>query len=140
MGSNPTFRTKISQREILSRANAVSRGTGLSDLPTGWCCYLLLCAHSSYYCGIASDLKTRLQHPSTGKGGKHSLVVRPHYLVWCESHSNRRLAAARERQVKNWSHAKKKHLTEGRRPYDTMGKPVWVPLGSVLRSQHPRSG
>ena len=160
MGSNPTFRTKISagnfalskrapseaegrsapKGPIPARPNEVSRGAKPSELPTGWCCYLLLCADGSYYCGIASDLNIRLQHHAAGKGGKHSRAVRPRGLVWYEAHPNRKSAAARERQIKHWSHAKKQSLAEGRPPYDSLGTRLWVSLDSVLPSQHLRSG
>ena len=38
-GSNPSFRTKLSDKESLARANIASRGTFSDDLPDGWCCY-----------------------------------------------------------------------------------------------------
>ncbi len=53
VGSNPTFRTNISEQETLSRA---SRGTHLPKLPRDWCCYLLLTSNGSYYCGITANL------------------------------------------------------------------------------------
>jgi putative endonuclease len=73
----------------LSRANIVSRGTLFNDLPTGWCCYLLLCSDGSYYCGLASHLPSRLRQHASGRGSSYTKRTRPKALVWFETHVSR---------------------------------------------------
>ena len=137
----------------MSRANEVSRGTHrfvpsepaaageskgklrvsnrlLADLPSGWCCYLLLCSDSSFYCGITSNLPPRLRHHASGKGGAYTKGEKPMALVWFERHPDRHGAAKREAQIKKWSHIKKEKLGRGESPFDQVGTRVWVSLDS----------
>jgi len=98
----------------LSRANEVSRGTAISELPLGWSCYLLLCVDGRYYCGITSNLPQRLRDHRSGRGGSFTSDAKPLALVWYERHNDRSSAARREHQLKSWNHTKKATLAEGR--------------------------
>jgi len=106
----------------------VSRGIPSNKFPAGWCCYLLLCSDGSYYCGITTELKQRVRDHASGKGSGYTKGAKPIALVWYEPHPNRSSAARRERQMKNWSHGKKKGLAEGRPQFKGIGAPVWVSL------------
>ena len=90
---------------------------------------MLRCVDGSYYCGLASNLNHRLIHHASGKGSGYTKRNRPVALVWYERHDNRGPAAARERQLKNWSHAKKKELASGESDAFSLGHGLWVPLG-----------
>ena len=91
----------------------------LPDLPKGWCCYLLLCADGSYYCGLTGDLKQRLLDHASGRGSKYTRGTMPTALVWFEHYSSRERAARREREIKKW----------GRRNKELLAKNgVWVSL------------
>jgi predicted GIY-YIG superfamily endonuclease len=85
------------------------------EFPAGWHCYLLLCSNDSYYCGIASNLATRIRDHFSGKGSGYTKKFKPVALVWYESHDDRNHAAARERQIKSWSREKKECLAQSHR-------------------------
>jgi len=99
-----------------------------ADFPAGWCCYLILCADQSYYCGITSNLKTRLRNHASGKGAKHTSHARPLALVWYEAHDSKHTAAAREMQIKCWGNEKKRALAAGELSFGSFGVSVVVPL------------
>lgn len=101
----------------------------LSDLPRGWCCYLLLCGDGSYYCGITSDLGQRVRDHTSGKGGGYTKGTKPRVWVWYERHDDRGSAAAREKQIKNWNKTKKLKLSKGQPPFVGLGIPTMVSLG-----------
>jgi putative endonuclease len=111
----------------------MSRGA-LKELPellTGWCCYLLLCADDSYYCGITSNLSHRVRDHAYGKGGNYTKLTKPKALVWYSPESDRHSAARRERQIKSWSNEKKQKLANGLDSFAGMGVPVQVSLGQA---------
>ena len=101
----------------------------LPDSPKGWCCYLLVCSDGSYYCGIASNLASRVRHHASGKGSGYTKRLKPVALIWFESHPNRHSAAAHEKQIKSWSHEKKRALAEGGREFEGLGIRMMVSLG-----------
>jgi putative endonuclease len=101
----------------------------VSQLPLGWCCYLILCADRSYYCRITTNLLSRIKHHSSGKGSGYTKGTPPMALVWYETHPDRSSAAARERQIKAWGRAKKTDLAEGRVELGIRARCVWVSLG-----------
>ncbi len=124
VGSTPTFRTKISAGDFALSERSESKG----HLPPGWCCYLLLCADRSYYCGITSNLGQRLWDHACGRGSGYTKGIKPVALLWYECHEDRSSAARRERQLKKWSHAKKKALVEGRLRFKSANTRLWLSL------------
>ncbi|MCI0402167.1 MAG: GIY-YIG nuclease family protein [Acidobacteria bacterium] len=134
MGSNPTFRTKTPERSFALSERSEPKGNPVL-FPPGWYCYLLLCSDDSYYCGLTSNLNSRLRHHASGKGSGYTKATKPIALVWHERHGHRASAAARERQLKKWSHAKKRALASGSENGFAFGNRVWVSLGSALRSR-----
>jgi putative endonuclease len=90
---------------------------------------LLLCSDGSYYCGIASNLGTRIRHHATGKGSIYTKGVKATSLVWYESHPDCHAAAEREKQIKRWRHDKKKELAEGGERFKDLGQRGVVSLG-----------
>jgi putative endonuclease len=101
----------------------------LPEFSRGWYCYLLHCSDGSYYCGIASNLKQRIRDHSSGKGSGYTKGSRPIALVWYETRTGPDHAAAREKQIKAWSHDKKKRLAEGKPEFAGFGTRVAVSLG-----------
>ena len=91
----------------------------LPKFPTGWHCYLLLCADGPYYRGIASDLNQRIRDLASGKGAKYTKRNKPIALVWFERCRDKKAAHSREREIKGWNHAKKAALAHSG---------VWVSL------------
>ena len=74
-----------------------------------WYVYVLLCADSSFYCGITTDLKRRLkQHNGEIKGGaKYTRGRGPHRIVFIKKAMNRSIASKLEYQFKRLSRKKK---------------------------------
>jgi tRNA/rRNA methyltransferase len=75
--------------------------------------YLLLCNDGRFYTGHTEDLDVRLAQHQSGAFGGWTSKVRPVQLVWSDYFSTRDEALAAERQIKNWSQAKKKALIAG---------------------------
>lgn len=73
--------------------------------------YMLRCADDSLYCGIAKDLRKRLQeHNSETSKTKYTRVKRPVYIVHYEKFESRGEALKREAEVKSWPKSKKEKL------------------------------
>ena len=69
--------------------------------------YLLSCADGSYYVGHTDDLERRLAEHQSGAFGGYTSTRLPVALAFVEELPTRDEAICRERQVKNWSRAKK---------------------------------
>ncbi|WP_067429618.1 GIY-YIG nuclease family protein [Nocardioides jensenii] len=87
--------------------------------------YMLLCSDNTYYVGSTRHLEKRLEQHRVGKGADYTRRRLPVKLVWFEEHENVGLAFAREKQVQNWSRAKREALAEGR----------WGDLASLARKK-----
>jgi len=77
--------------------------------------YILLCADNTFYIGSCENLTDRVATHMRGEGATWTAKRLPVRLVYSEEHSTRAAAAARERQIKRWSRAKKVALIEGDR-------------------------
>lgn len=76
--------------------------------------YILQCADGSYYVGSTSDVDARVKEHNEGKlGACYTFLRRPVTLAYTESFITKLEAMRRERQLKNWSHAKKTALIAG---------------------------
>lgn len=74
--------------------------------------YILECVDDSLYTGVTSHLELRLaqHHEGTYKGYTHN--KRPLRLLWNTDELPIQDAIGLEKQIKNWSHAKKRALIE----------------------------
>ena len=75
--------------------------------------YILECADGSYYVGSTKNLEQRLFQHQEGIGAKYTSRRLPVKLVYSEEYSRVSEAFAREKQVQNWSRAKRKALIDG---------------------------
>lgn len=75
--------------------------------------YMLRCADGSYYVGHTDDVDARLIAHSRGRVSAYTAKRRPLELVWSEPFDGREDAFIRERQLKDWSRAKKEALIAG---------------------------
>ena len=75
--------------------------------------YILECVDESFYVGSTKALATRLVQHQSGEGSKHTQQRRPVKLVYCECFGRIDAAFSREKQVQNWSRAKKIALIKG---------------------------
>lgn len=75
--------------------------------------YILECADGSYYVGSTKDLERRLSEHQEGLGAKYTSRRLPVKLVYSEEYERVADAFYREKQVQNWSRAKREALING---------------------------
>ena len=76
--------------------------------------YILECADGSYYVGSTIDLERRLSKHQEGLGAKYTSRRLPAKLVYSEEYDRVEDAFRREKQVQNWSRAKREALIKDR--------------------------
>jgi len=76
--------------------------------------YILQCADGSFYVGSTMDMERRLAEHELGLGARYTRTRRPVSVVFAEEFARIDEAFAREKQVQNWSRAKRIALIEGR--------------------------
>lgn len=69
--------------------------------------YILKCCDDTFYTGSTIDLERRLNEHSKGSGANYTSKRLPVELVYFEFFKRIDLAFKREKQVQNWSQAKK---------------------------------
>ena len=81
----------------------------------GWV-YIIECADGSYYVGSTLDLERRISEHNLGLGAKYTRISRrrPVRLVWSAHFDRIDDAFWFEKQVQDWSRAKRQALIEGR--------------------------
>ncbi len=79
-----------------------------------WYFYVLVCCDKSFYGGVTTDLKRRLnEHNNTKKGAKYTRSRRPVRLLYDEKHPTRSSALKAEYAFKKMSRKKKiRYLNE----------------------------
>jgi len=75
--------------------------------------YILRCSDGSLYVGHSEDVEERVAAHNNGRGAVWTTCRRPVRLVYRETCLTEAAAVNRERQIKRWTHAKKKALVEG---------------------------
>ncbi len=77
--------------------------------------YILKCSDGTYYTGVTSNLDKRLEkHHSGFYKDSYTYKRRPLELVFYAEFTDINIAFLKEKQIKNWSKAKKETLIEGR--------------------------
>ena len=74
---------------------------------------MLRCSDGSYFVRHTNGLEQRLAAHERGATGGYTLSRRPVGLVFSDQFSTRREAFHRERQIKEWSRARKEALIKG---------------------------
>lgn len=75
-----------------------------------WFVDILRCADNSLYIGETNDLQRRLARHNAGTAANHTATRRPVQLVYSEAFAPQEDALKRERQLKQWTRAKKEAL------------------------------
>ena len=75
--------------------------------------YILRCADDSYYTGQTVNLEKRLAEHQMGEGGEWTRHRLPVVLIFSQEMPDADSAFLAERQIKNWSRAKKEALING---------------------------
>ena len=87
--------------------NRRSRAEPSDDI---WFVYMLRCADSSLYTGIAKDLNRRGQQHNAGTASRYTRSRRPTQLVYHEAHPDRSRALRREATIKAMTRRAKEML------------------------------
>lgn len=78
-----------------------------------WYVYVLLCADSTLYCGITTNIDRRVEeHNHPKKAAKYTRVRQPVRLVYREGVETRSLALKREWEIKQLSREQKLSLID----------------------------
>jgi putative endonuclease len=80
---------------------------------TGYC-YMLRCSDGTFYVGSTTHLEARLYQHQIGEGADYTRRRLPVELVWFEKFDRISEAFGREKQIQNWSRAKRIALIERR--------------------------
>ena len=75
-----------------------------------WKVYILRCGDGSLYTGITTDIQSRLEAHSSGKGAKYTRGRGPLELVYAEECPDKSTALKREMAIKHLSRAEKLEL------------------------------
>ena len=75
--------------------------------------YILECSDGSYYVGSTKDLEFRLSEHQEGTGARYTSRRLPVKLVYSEEYERVVDAYTREKQIQNWSRAKREALING---------------------------
>jgi putative endonuclease len=85
--------------------------------------YILASFSRRLYTGVTNDLRRRLREHRAGSPGSHTHRYRVNRLVYFETHSDIRVAIAREKEIKDWTREKRMQLIEERNA-------GWLDLGA----------
>jgi len=77
-----------------------------------WTVYIVRCADSSLYTGIAKNVEERINLHNAGRGAKYTRSRRPVELVYSEAVPSRATALRRELAIKRLERDGKKKLIE----------------------------
>ena len=95
--------------------------------------YILRCADDSFYVGSTKYLQARLRQHQLGTGAAYTRRRRPVELVWSYETAGVSEAFGLEKQIQNWSRAKRQALIDGRfadLPGLARGRTGWMKRGS----------
>jgi predicted GIY-YIG superfamily endonuclease len=76
--------------------------------------YILKCSDGSYYTGKTQDLQLRIAQHENGTFKGYTSSRRPVKVIFTQSFPTYLEAIQAERQIKNWSKAKKEALINGK--------------------------
>lgn len=99
--------------------------------------YMLLCSDDTYYIGITNNLNRRYyEHRSGYNPNSYTHNRRPIRLVYSCEFNDVNEAIAWEKQIKNWSQAKKRALIK--RDWDEVKKSAECKNSSCHKNYNPR--
>ena len=78
-----------------------------------WYVYIIECKDGTYYTGLTWKPDLRYDQHLSGFGGKYTAEHGVQRLTYIEEHSDLEVARQREKQIKDWSQAKKRKLIDG---------------------------
>jgi putative endonuclease len=96
------------------RVTATDEPRAESDASEFWYVYIVRCADSSLYTGVARDVRARVAAHNAGRGARYTRARGPVHLCKTRRCENKSLALRLEYAVKQLSRAQKDLLLEGR--------------------------
>ena len=78
-----------------------------------WYVYIVECLDGTYYTGMTWNLSNRDEQHKSGRGSRYTAEHGYKATVYAEEFDNFEEARYREKQVKDWSKAKKQKLISG---------------------------
>ena len=97
-----------------------------------WFLYMLKCADTTLYTGIAKDIEKRFKVHSSGKGARYTRARLPVEIVYRETCRSRTDALVREFKVKKLSPKRKRTLVEA---YSIGGKVLKKAIRESLKKK-----
>ena len=88
-----------------------------------WSVYIVECADSTLYTGVALSVRERLAAHNGGKGARYTRGRTPVRLLYREGEHSRETALRREAAIKRLTRSEKLRLIE-----DTPGRPALPPV------------
>ena len=83
--------------------------------PLAWHVYIVRCADSTLYTGVAKDLAARVAQHNAGRGAKYTRSRLPVKLVYREPVADRSVALRREHEIKRLPRQAKRALCAAQR-------------------------
>lgn len=65
-----------------------------------WFTYIVECRDKSFYTGVTTDIKRRLEEHNKGEGARYTRGRTPVKLIYSEEHASRSEAQKREAEIK----------------------------------------
>ena len=86
------------------------------DMPSDvWHLYVLQCADGTYYTGVTTDVKRRLnEHNTSNRGAKYTKTRRPVKLVYSSEYDSRSSAQKAEHRFKRLTRKQKESMINER--------------------------
>lgn len=75
-----------------------------------WFCYLVECSDGTLYCGISTDVESRVKTHNSGKGSKYCKTRLPVELKWFKEFDNKSEASKEEWRIKKLTKKEKLKL------------------------------
>lgn len=79
-----------------------------------WYVYIILCLDNTFYTGLTWNIPNRIEQHQSKLGSRYTRTHGFKKLVYVEEHNSLEVARYRERQIKDWSRAKKLKLISGK--------------------------
>ena len=81
--------------------------------PWRWYVYIIECEDGTYYTGMTWNPSNRWEQHVSLMGSKYTSKHKPKKMVYIEEHEEFDTARYREKEIKDWSRAKKQKLISG---------------------------
>ena len=79
-----------------------------------WCVYMLRCSDDSLYCGVTTDIESRLSEHNRGVGSRYTRTRLPVRLVWSSGELTKSEAFKEEYRIKRLSKVMKERIIDAR--------------------------